>query len=202
MRFPVNATRQKRCPVCKASGPGTNPPGIPRPETASLGFAVWHPAGKGPAGPVTLGGDLFLSWDAGVCKHPMSRASLGATVRAARLQAPRTGEGFIPLQFCSIACLRKFLLSAVDELDQRAAAIGPQVKADRKRAGVAVNDPRDEGRVDRSQSKGSQVLLRAGLIRGPRREKDWRKLETYHGRWPTVSLAIRRTGSRDPGRPQ
>jgi hypothetical protein len=133
MRFPVNATQQKRCPVCKATGPGTNPPATPRPETASLSFAVWHRAAKAQSGPVVLGGDLFLGWDAGVCKHPKSRAALGAAVRVAQLQAPRPGDGFIQLQFCSIACLRQFLLAAVDELERRAEAVGPQVQAARER---------------------------------------------------------------------
>lgn len=133
MRFPVNATRQKRCPVCKAAGPGTNPPATPRPETASLSFAVWHRAAKGQSGPLVLGGDLALGWDAGVCKHPKSRTSLGAVVRVAQLQAPRPGEGFIQLQFCSIACLRQFLLAAVDDLERRAEAVEPQVQAARER---------------------------------------------------------------------
>jgi hypothetical protein len=134
MRFPVNATRQKRCPVCKTAGPGTKPPADPRPETASLGFAVWHKAGKGQTGPVVLGGDLVLGWDAGVSKHPRSRATLGAVVRVAQLQAPRPDEGAIDLEFCSIACLRQFLLAAVDELERRAAAVAPQVQAARERA--------------------------------------------------------------------
>jgi hypothetical protein len=134
MRLPVNATRQKRCPVCKAEGPGTNPPSTPRPETASLSFAVWHQAAKDQAGPVTLGGDLALGWDAGVCKHPKSRTTLGAVVRVAQLQAPRPNEGLVQVQFCSIACLRQFLLAAVDELEQRAAAVGPEVRAARERA--------------------------------------------------------------------
>ena len=134
MRFPVNATRQKRCPVCKAAGPGTDPPADPRPETAGLSFAVWHRSAKGQAGPVVLGGDLYLDWDAGVCKHPRSRTTLGAVVRAARLEAPRAGEGALKVRFCSIACLRQFLLAAVDELERRAAAVRPQVRAARKRA--------------------------------------------------------------------
>jgi hypothetical protein len=66
MRFPVNASRQQRCPVCKAAGPGANPPAAPRPESASVTFAVWHRAAKGHAGPVVLGGDLYLGWDAAV----------------------------------------------------------------------------------------------------------------------------------------
>jgi hypothetical protein len=136
MRFPVNATQQKRCPVCKAAGPGTNPPATPRPETACLSFAVWHRAAKGQSGPMVLGGDLSLGWDAGVCKHPKSRTSLGAVVSVAKLQAPRTGEGCIDLQFCSIACLRQFLMAALDELERRAEDIGPQVKAAHARAEV------------------------------------------------------------------
>jgi len=133
MKFPVNATRQKRCPVCKAAGPGTNPPATPRPETAGLSFAVWHRSAKGQTGPVVLGGDLSLGWDSGVCKHPKSRSSLGAVVGLAQLQAPRPNEGFLELQFCSIACLRKFLLAAVDELERRAAAVGPEVQAAKER---------------------------------------------------------------------
>jgi hypothetical protein len=133
IRFPVNATRQKRCPVCKTAGPGTNPPADPRPETASLLFAVWHGAAKGQAGPVVLGGDLYLGWDAGVSKHPRSRTTLGAVVRLAQLQAPRPNDGAIDLQFCSIGCLRQFLLAAVDELQRRADAVGPEVQAARER---------------------------------------------------------------------
>lgn len=135
MRFPVNATSQKRCPVCKTAGPGTNPPATPRPETASLSFAVWHQAAKGQTGPVVLGGDLSLGWDAGVCKHPRSLTSLGAVVNVAQLQAPRPNEGLIQLKFCSIACLRQFLLAAVDELEKRALAVEPEVQAARERVG-------------------------------------------------------------------
>ncbi len=147
MRFPVNATRQKRCPVCKVAGPGTNPPATPRPETASLSLAVWHRAGKGHAGPVVLGGDLYLGWDAGVCKSPRSRTSLGAVVRVAQVEAPTAGEGMLKMQFCSIACLRQFLLAAVDELERRAEAVGPEVQAARERAQAepvaAPDQPRD-----------------------------------------------------------
>lgn len=133
IRFPVNASRQKRCPVCKAAGPGTNPPVTPRPETAGLLFAIWHRSAKGQAGPVLLGANLFLGWDSGVCKHSQSRTSLGTAVRAAKLEAPKAGEGLLQIQFCSIACLRLFLLAAVDELEERAEAIGPQVRAARER---------------------------------------------------------------------
>ena len=133
MRFPVKVTKQKRCPVCKAAGTGTNPPTTPRPESASLSFAVWHRSAKGEAGPVVLGGDLSLGWDAGVCKHPQSRTSLGAAVRVAQLEAATAGDGFLQIQFCSIGCLRQFLLAAVDELEQRAEAVRPQVQQARER---------------------------------------------------------------------
>jgi hypothetical protein len=144
MRFPVNATRQERCPVCKAAGAGANPPATPRPETAGLSFAVWHRSAKGQKGPVVLGGDLYLGWDAGVCTHPQSRASLGATVRVAQLEAPTAGEGLLQMQFCSLTCLRQFLLAAVDELERKAAAVEPQVQAARERveAEAALGAPR------------------------------------------------------------
>ena len=145
MRFPVDATRQRRCPVCKAAGPGTRRPATPRPESAGLSFAVWHTAGAGQAGPVVLGGDLSLGWDAGVSRHPQSRAALGAVVRVAKLQAPQPGEGSIDLEFCSIACLRQFLLAAVDELERRAAAVGPQVQAARARAEAEPGAAADGG---------------------------------------------------------
>jgi hypothetical protein len=125
---------QKRCPVCKAAGPGTNPPTTPRPETASLSFAIWHRVAKGQSSPVVLGGDLLLGWDSGVCKQPKSRTSLGAAVRVAQLQAPSPGDGLLQLQFCSIACLRQFLLAAVDELERRAEAVGSEVQSARARA--------------------------------------------------------------------
>lgn len=133
MRFPIDVTRQKRCPVCKAAGPGTDPPGTTRPETASLSFAVYATTG-GPT-PVVLGGDLFLGWDAGVSNHPKSLTSLGAVVRAFRTEAPMPNEGLLKVMFCSIACLRQFLLEAVDELERRAEAVGPKVRAARKRSG-------------------------------------------------------------------
>lgn len=133
MRFPVNATRQKRCPICKVAGPRTRPPSDPRPETASLSFAVWHTAGTGQAGPGVLGGDLYLGWDAGVSKHRRSRTTMGAVVRVATLQAPRPNDGAIDLLFCSIACLRQFLTAAVDELERRAGEVAPKVRAARDR---------------------------------------------------------------------
>lgn len=134
MRFPVDVTNQKRCPVCKKPGPGTRPPAAPRPETSSLSFAVWHRSAKAQAGLVVLGGDLCLGWDAGVCEHPRNRTTVGAVVRVAQLEAPMAGEGFLQIQFCSIACLRQFLLAAVDELERKAEAVGPQLQAARERA--------------------------------------------------------------------
>jgi hypothetical protein len=131
MRFPVNATRQRRCPVCKADGPGRNPPATPRPETAVLSFSVYTRTPKG-AAPTVLGGDLFLGWDAGVSRRPNSRTSLGAAVRVATLAAPRPGEGLLKVQFCSVACLRAFLMAAVDELERRAAAVAPAVRKARR----------------------------------------------------------------------
>lgn len=132
MRFPIDVTRQKRCPVCKTAGPGTNPPDTPRSETASLSFAVY--ATTPGRTPVVLGGDLFLGWDAGVCSHPKSRTSLGAVVRALRAEAPGPNEGLLKAQFCSIACLRQFLMAAVDELESRAEAIKPKVRTARERS--------------------------------------------------------------------
>ena len=74
MRFPVNVTSQKRCPVCKKAGPGTNPPATPRPETASLSFVVLSFV-HGRSYPVFLGSALILGWDSGVAKSPRSRAA-------------------------------------------------------------------------------------------------------------------------------
>ena len=42
-------------------------------------------------------------------------------------------EGMLQIQFCSIACLRQFLLTALDDLERRAAAVEPQVQAARER---------------------------------------------------------------------
>ena len=150
MRFPVNAARQKRCPVCKTAGPGTISTADPRPETATLSFALWHKAGEGQAGPVVLGGDLYFGWDAGVRKHPLSRSTLGAVVRAATLQAPRTNDGLIGLQFCSISCMRQFLLAAMDELERRAEAVAPQVMAARARIEASTGTAGADGAGSRS----------------------------------------------------
>ncbi|MGL6076167.1 MAG: hypothetical protein ACRC8S_18565 [Fimbriiglobus sp.] len=78
-------------------------------------------------------GDLFLGWDSGVSKSPLSRSALGATVRLAELQATQVNDDMLQIQFCSIACLRQFFTSAIDELERRAASIAPQVQAARER---------------------------------------------------------------------
>jgi hypothetical protein len=133
MRFPVNVTRQTRCPVCKKAGPGTNPPATPRPENATLSFVVQSFV-HGRSYPVFLGGELILGWDAGVSKSPQSRASLGASVSIAKKEARDVGAGELEVQFCSTACLRQFLMAAVDELERRGTAVEPQVEAARQRA--------------------------------------------------------------------
>jgi hypothetical protein len=127
MRFPVNVTSQKRCPVCKKAGPGTNPPVVPRQETAALLFVVQSFV-HGRSYPVFLGSDLILGWDSGVAKSPRSRASLGAAFTAARKEARDANAGRLEIQFCSIRCLRQFLMDAVDELERRVAAVEPEVR--------------------------------------------------------------------------
>jgi len=111
---------------------------------------------------VVLGGDLTLGWDAGVCKHPQSRTSLGAVVRVAQLEAPRAGEGLIQMKLCSIACLRQFLLSAVEELERRAAAVKPQVQAARVRVGAEAETSGTSDRRSRSATRGSHSPRRRG----------------------------------------
>lgn len=128
MRFPVNVTNQKRCPVCKKAGPGTHPPPTPRRETASLTFVVQSFV-QGRSYPVFLGGDLILGWDSGVAKSPRSPSSLGAAFIAAKKDARDAGAGRLEIQFCSTSCLRQFLMAAVDELDRRVAAVGTEVRA-------------------------------------------------------------------------
>ncbi len=132
MRFPVDVTRQNRCPVCKTDGPGRIPSATPRPESASLSFAVYATT-KGAANPVVLGGDLFFGWDAGVCNSPKSLTSLGAAVRVLRTEARGPNEGTMGVQFCSTDCMRQFLNAAVDELERRGRAIEPKVRTARQR---------------------------------------------------------------------
>jgi hypothetical protein len=71
MRFPVNVTRQTRCPVCKKAGPGTNPPATPRPETATLSFTV-HSVAHGRSYPVFLGGERRV-----IHRSPLTSPAVG-----------------------------------------------------------------------------------------------------------------------------
>jgi len=127
MRFPINVTKQKRCPVCKKPGPGTKSPVTPRPEVASLSFTVMsHVHGR--SYPVFLGSHLMLGWDSGLSKHPQSRASLGAAFFVAKKDGKKPDVGQMEIQFCSVRCLRRFLKEAVDELERRIAEVKPVVK--------------------------------------------------------------------------
>jgi hypothetical protein len=130
MRFPVNVTSQKRCPVCKKAGPGTNPPDTPRPENASLSFVVQCFV-HGRSYPVFLGSNLILGWDSGVARSPRSRSSLGAAFTAAKKEARDAGAGCLEIQFCSTRCLRQFLMDAVDELERRVVIVEPEIRAAR-----------------------------------------------------------------------
>jgi hypothetical protein len=134
MRFPVNVTSLKRCPLCKKAGPGTEPRDTPRPENASLTLVVQSFV-HGRSYPVFLGGELIFGWDSGVSKSPRSRASLGAAFTAAKKEARGAAAGTLEIQFCSTACLRNFLMAAVDELERRTAAIQPEVRAAQARLG-------------------------------------------------------------------
>jgi hypothetical protein len=127
MRFPVDVTSQKRCPVCKKPGPGTKPPATPRPETATLWFVVQSFV-HGRSYPVFLGGDLILGWDSGVSKSPRSGSSLGASFSAAKKTARDAAAGQLEVQFYSTRCLRRFLMAAVDELERRVEVIEPEVR--------------------------------------------------------------------------
>jgi hypothetical protein len=127
MRFPVNVTSQKRCPVCKKPGPGTNPPATPRPEVATLTFVVQSFV-HGRSYPVFLGGDLILGWDSGVSRSLRSRASLGAAFIAAKKEARDASAGRLEVAFCSTRCLRQFLMAAVDELERRVATVESEVR--------------------------------------------------------------------------
>jgi hypothetical protein len=131
MRFPVNVTSQKRCPVCKKAGPGTKPPATPRPEAATLTFVVQSFV-HGRSYPVFLGGDLILGWDSGVSRSPRSRASLGAAFIAAKKEARDASAGRLEVTFCSTRCLRQFLMDAVEELERRVAAVEPEVREARR----------------------------------------------------------------------
>lgn len=127
MRFPINVTKQSRCPVCKKLGPGTKSPVTPRPEVVSLAFTIMsHVHGR--SYPVFLGSHLMLSWDSGVSKHPRAKYSPGAAFFVATKDGRTPDVGKFDIQFCSIRCMRRFLKDAVDELERRMAEVKPEVK--------------------------------------------------------------------------
>lgn len=128
MRFPINVTNQKRCPICKK--PGANRATTPRPETVSLSFSVMSFV-HGRSYPVYLGSHLVLGWDSGIDKSAQSRASLGAAFFAAKKKGRDAKVGELEIRFCSTRCLRKFFEEIVDELERRVAAVEPAVRAAR-----------------------------------------------------------------------
>jgi hypothetical protein len=97
-----------------------------------------------------------------VSKHPLSRSSLGAVVRVAKLEAPMASEGLLQMQFCSIACLRQYLLTAVDELERRAAAGEPQVNAARERVEAEAVPGAASDRSGIAATKSSRSPRRRG----------------------------------------
>ncbi len=132
MRFPINVSKQNRCPVCKKRGSGTNFPDTPRPEVAALSFLVMsHMHGR--SYPVFLGSSLMLSWDSGISKHAQARTSLGAAFFVAKKEGKRPDVGKMEIQFCSTRCMRRFLKEAIDELDRRIAAVKPEVTATKRK---------------------------------------------------------------------
>src|ERR1051325_7513336 len=122
MKFPINVSNQKTCPVCKKPGPGTKLPGTPRPEVVSLSFVAM------PVGGWTVDSYLTVGWDAGVAKHPLSRYSLGDAFTALKFVGKYNGSSQLHAEFCSTRCLRRFLMAAVDELEDRIKKATPEVK--------------------------------------------------------------------------
>lgn len=78
--------------------------------------------------PVFLGSNLMLGWDSGVSKHPNSRSSLGASLFVAKKDGTTPDVGQMEIQFCSVSCMRHFLMEAVDELERRISNVIPEVK--------------------------------------------------------------------------
>src|SRR5262245_20244703 len=115
MKFPINVSKQKHCPVCKKAGPGTRSPVTPRPEVVSLSFLAMPVAGW------TVDGLMGFGWDSGVSKHPQSRSSLGAAFNVAKYVGKYNGFSQLNVEFCSTRCMRKFLMEAMDELERRIA---------------------------------------------------------------------------------
>jgi hypothetical protein len=122
MRFPIDVTKQARCPVCKKAGPGTNSPVTPRPETVSLSFTVLSTV-IGQSRPVFLGSTLMLGWDSGVTDSPKQRVSKGASFNVAMKNGKHADVGTMDVHFCSTKCLRSFLDDAVTELERRMRAV-------------------------------------------------------------------------------
>jgi len=122
MKFPINVSKQKRCPVCKKAGPGTRSPITPRPEVVSLSFLAM------PVAHTTVDGLLTFGWDSGVSKHPLSRSSLGASFFAAKYVGKYNGFSQLNVEFCSTRCMRTFLMAAMDELERRIDKIKPDVR--------------------------------------------------------------------------
>jgi hypothetical protein len=127
MKFPINVSKQKTCPVCKKPGPGTRLPGTPRPEVVSLSFVAM------PVGGWSVDSYLTVGWDAGVAKHPQSLYSLGAAFHALKFIGKYNGSSQLHVEFCSTRCLRQFLMAAVDELEVQIKKVMPEVKRAKKK---------------------------------------------------------------------
>src|SRR5262245_22201308 len=127
MKFPINVSKQKTCPICKKPGPGTRLPATPRPEVVSLSFLAMPVTGG------TIDAYLTLGWDAGESKHPLSRYSLGAAFNALKFIGKYNGDSQLHVEFCSTRCLRRFLMTAVDELEARMKKVMPEVKRAKKK---------------------------------------------------------------------
>lgn len=127
MRFPMNLTNQKKCPVCKKAGPGTNPPAAPRPEDVTLTF--------GHMMKVECSADhyLLLGWDAGVGTARRG-GTLGAAFFAARKRSGYLEQTELSIHFCSTRCLREFCNAMVDELERRIGVVQPDVDAAKRKS--------------------------------------------------------------------
>src|SRR5262245_53564041 len=122
MKFPINVSKQKTCPVCKKAGPGTNSPVTPRPEVATLSFLAM------PVTQSSIDSFFTFAWDSGVCKHPLSRTSLGAAFDAAKYVGKYDGSSQLHVEFCSTRCMRKFLMEAMNELERQINKVMPEVR--------------------------------------------------------------------------
>lgn len=113
MRFPLNVSKQKKCPVCKSHGPGTRSPVTPRPEVTSISFLSM------PVGTKKLDSLLTIGWDSGLEKHRLSRTSIGDSFTAVKFSGDYNGHSQLDVEFCSTDCMRKFFNAIVDELERR-----------------------------------------------------------------------------------